>query len=343
MLTEKEISKIKEHLDKAQNPLFFFDNDNDGLASFLILQRFIRRGKGIAIKSFPDLNASYYRRVKELNPDYVFILDRPLVSQEFLDKVKADNIPIVWIDHHQVDKPKDKDIDYYNPYHTNKTSEPVSYISYKVTNKKEDVWLAVIGCISDCFLPEFYAEFLERFPDLGTTDPKSPFELFYKTEIGEIARILDFSLKDTTTNVVNMQKFMMKAKGPRDILEENHKTKQILKRYQEINTKYQELMERARKFSQNKFLYFQYGGNLSLSSNLANQLSYEFPDKTIVVVYIRGDNANISIRGKDARKITLEAIKSIPEATGGGHEEATGAKMPVSDLPKFKETVEKLI
>ena len=55
MLTENQIEEIKEHLDKAQNPLFFFDNDGDGLCSFLLLQRFIKKGKGVAIKSFPEL------------------------------------------------------------------------------------------------------------------------------------------------------------------------------------------------------------------------------------------------------------------------------------------------
>ena len=59
MLTLKQITEIREHLEKAQNPLFLFDNDNDGLTSFLILQRFIGRGKGIAIKTFPDLNIFY--------------------------------------------------------------------------------------------------------------------------------------------------------------------------------------------------------------------------------------------------------------------------------------------
>ena len=102
-------------------------------------------------------------------------------------------------------------------------------------------------------------------------------------------------------------------------------------------------MERARKFSKNKFLYFQYSGALSLSSNISNQLSYEFPNKTIVVVYIRGDTANISLRGKDARKITLKAIEEFEVATGGGHEEATGAKLTIDNLPKFKKNLEKLI
>ena len=44
MLTKKQINEIREHLEKAQNPLFFFDNDPDGLCSFLLLQRYIGRG-----------------------------------------------------------------------------------------------------------------------------------------------------------------------------------------------------------------------------------------------------------------------------------------------------------
>ncbi|VVB78339.1 DHHA1 domain protein [uncultured archaeon] len=345
MLTVKQIEEIREHLEKAQNPLFFFDNDNDGLTSYLLLSRFIGRGKGVIIRSFPELNPSYYRKVLELKSDYIFILDKPAVSKEFLEKAKKDNIPVVWIDHHQVDPPEDSDVYYYNPFLNDKTNEPVSYLSYKIANRKEDAWLAVIGNISDCYIPDFYPEFYKTYPDLAKESPKSAFDLLYKSEIGRIARILDFSLKDTLTNVVSMTKFMMKASGPMDILEENLKTKQILKRYNEINSKYQALMEKARELAGKKLIYFQYGGNLSLSGNLANQLIYEYPDKTaIVVVYINGDIANISLRGKgNIRKLTLDALSGIEGASGGGHEKATGAKMSVSDLPRFKENIDRLL
>ncbi|MEM0465508.1 MAG: DHHA1 domain-containing protein [Candidatus Pacearchaeota archaeon] len=344
MLTEKQIVEIKEHLEKAQNPLFFFDNDNDGLTSFLLLRRFIDRGKGVPIKSFPDLNASYYRKVVELKPDYIFILDKPIVSKDFIEKVRKDNLSVVWIDHHQVNKPEFEDIYYYNTFLVSENNEPVSYICYKIVNKKEDIWLALIGNISDCYLPDFYSEFYEKFPELGKKNPRNAFDLLYNTEIGRISRILDFSLKDTTTNVVNMMRFMIKVKGPMDILEENSKTRQILKRHNEINSKYQLLFNKAKENCEEKLIYFQYGGNLSLSGNLSNQLIYEFPDKYIVVVFIKGDVANISIRGPgDIRSLTLEAIKDIPGASGGGHYSATGAKMSVSDLPKFKKNIEKLI
>ena len=343
MLKEKQIDEIREHLNKAQNPLFFFDNDNDGLCAFLLFRRYIGRGKGVAIKSFPDLNVSYYRKIFELKPDYVFILDKASVSKEFISKVKKDNLPVVWIDHHQVDRPEDDYIYYYNSLVDKGMSEPVSYVAYRVTGKKQDLWLALIGCISDCYIPDFYKEFQEKYPELSKKDPKGAFDVLYTSEIGKIARILDFSLKDTTTNVVRMLKFMMKVKGPMDILEENHGTRQIQRRYKEIDSKYQLLMQKARLLSSEKIIYFQYGGNLSLSANLANQLSYEFPNKISVVVYIKGDVANISLRGPgDIREMTLKAIEGMEGATGGGHSGATGAKMSISELPVFKERIEKL-
>ena len=106
MLTEKQINEVREHLEKAQNPLFFFDNDNDGLVSFLLLQRFIGRGKGVAVKGSHNLSKGYFRRIKELNPDYIFVLDLPKVDEDFLEEVNKENLPVVWIDHHNVDKPK---------------------------------------------------------------------------------------------------------------------------------------------------------------------------------------------------------------------------------------------
>ena len=343
MLTSEQIDEIREHLNKAQNPLFFFDNDNDGLISFLLLRRYLDRGRGVAIRSFPELNVSYYRKVNELNPDYIFILDKPLVSEEFIEKAKNDNIPVVWIDHHEVEKPANDWVDYYNGFF-NGGNEPVSYLCYNISKRKADIWLAVIGCVSDSYIPDFYEEFLEKYPEFGKKEPSSAFDVLYNTEIGHIAQILDFSLKDTTTNVVNMLRFMMHVNEPVDILQENAKTRQILKRYNEINSRYQVLVKKAKENLGEKLIYFQYGGNLSLSSHVSNQLSYEFPDKIIVVVYMNGDVANVSLRGgKDTRELTLKAIKGIDGASGGGHKYATGAKMGVEDLTKFKENIEKLV
>ncbi len=344
MLNDKELAELKEHLEKAQNPIFFFDNDDDGLASFLLLRRYIDRGRGVAIKSFPDLNTSYYRKVKELNPDYIFILDKPSVSLEFLNQAKADNIPIVWIDHHMVDKPEGEWVNYYNPYYTSKTNEPVSYICYKITNNKKDVWIAVIGCIFDRFIPDFYGKFRETYPELSA-DSKDAFRIFYESKIGKISRVLNFALKDRVSNVVNMLKFMMKVKTPYELADENDENHLVYRRFNQISPKYNKLLEKALACSKNsgKLLFFRFSGELSISADLANELIYRFPNKVVVVAYINGAKVNISVRGKKVRGKILEVIKNLEDATGGGHEEAVGVKIRSSDIEKFRDELAGLI
>lgn len=343
MLTEKQIKEIKEHLEKAQNPIFFYDNDPDGLCSFLLLQRHLGKGRGVAIRSFPELDASYFRKVSELNADYIFILDKPVVSQGFWKEVEQLNIPVVWIDHHDIEKEKvPQFVNYYNPIlNTDKKNEPVTYLCYQITKGKEDLWLAVVGCISDHFVPDFYSGFKKSFPDLSI-DFKEPFDIFYKSQIGKIARIFSFALKDRITNVVSMQKFLSKVKTPYEVLEEDNKNYSMHLRFDQINKKYLRLVEKAMVIekSSDKILFFQYGGDLSISSDLANELIYRFPKKIIVVVYVSGVKANISIRGKNVRKLILNAIENLDGATGGGHEDAAGAQVKIEDLEVFRNKLE---
>jgi|SRR3989344_6835174 len=343
MLSDKEVKEIKEHLEKACNPLFFFDNDVDGLASFLLLARAYGKGKGVAIKSFPDLNESYTRKLYELKPDYVFVLDKPIISKGFVEEAKKLNMPLVWIDHHDVDDVNNEDIYYYNPVkNKDKKSEPVTYLAYKVSNKKEDLWLALVGCIGDNFFPEFVSEFEKEYPELWKSDIGTAFQALYETDIGKIAKIMSFALKDRTSNVVKMLKFLLKVKSPHEILKEDSNNPMLF-RFNQVDKKYQKLIEKARKFVKSKIIYFQYGGELSLSSDIANELSYRFPGKIVVIVYIKGSKANISLRGRNIREITKKAISGLEDATGGGHEDATGAKVNVEDLVKFKERIESLV
>ena len=110
MIPKKKLKEMREYLQKAENPLFFYDDDPDGLCSYLLFKKFINKGKGIIVKSVPILDERFARKVKEYSPDVVFILDMPDVTQDFIDKV---SVPIVWLDHHQ--PVKRKGVHYYNP------------------------------------------------------------------------------------------------------------------------------------------------------------------------------------------------------------------------------------
>ncbi len=344
MLSEEQLQEIRNHLNNSQNPLFFFDNDPDGLSSFLLLRRFSEKGKGIAIKSFPDLSVSYARKISELNPDYIFILDKPLISEGFIKEANQLNIPIVWIDHHEVTSKTEVTYSYNPTKSVSKSSEPVTYWCYQATNRKQDLWIALAGCIGDGFLPQFSNEAAKLYPELWHP-VNSAFEGLYETELGKIVRTIGFGLKDRTSNVVKMLRYLTKVKSPNEILAESSENRQMLARFNQVNSKYQKLLKKAESLAgKEEMLFFQYSGDLSISAEIANELSYKFPEKIVIVAYIKGTRANISIRGKrDVKEITLSAIKGLENATGGGHKNATGAQVNVEDLPKFKENILRMI
>ena len=336
MLTIKQIEEIREHLENARNPVFFFDNDPDGLCSFVLLQRYIGRGKGIAIKSNPGLEGTYFKRVEELKSDYIFVLDKPLIDEEFIKKAQVANIPLVHIDHHNV--PETPTEYYYNTFHTSGLNEPTSYLCYKISQRKEDDWIAAIGCITDAYLPDFIEDIKKKYPDLLKGSYKTAYDIQYNTELGKICMILSFGIKDSTSNVVLLMKYMMKINNPWDILEESAKTKQILYRFNEINEKYEKILEKARENIDENLLYFTYSGDMSISQYVSNKLMYEFPNKVIVIVYTKGNIANVSLRwSKDIRVPVVNTVKEIEGATGGGHEHACGARVPLDKLEFFKE------
>ncbi len=355
MLTKKQVKEIHEHLERAQNPIFFFDNDCDGLCSFLLLQHWLGRGKGVSIKGSASLEKEYFRKISELNADYVFILDKPKVSQEFFDKVNQINLPIVWIDHHALAQEIPDFVNYYNPLVKKKTkkinflkeesiAEPVTALCYQVTQKKDDLWLAVAGCLSDKFVPKFYSRFFKKYPELCIKS-KSAFEILYNSEIGKLALILNFALMDRTTNVVNMLWYLNSAKGPYDVLNENKKNKAMHLRFNQIDKKCKKLMEKAKIIGENcgKILFFQYGGDFSMSAEIANRLSYLFPEKIICVAKIKESKINISVRGENIKEAVEKSVQLLEDATGGGHPNAAGAQINIKDWEKFKETFEQLV
>jgi len=145
MISDDEIKKIREILDNTHRPLIFFDDDPDGLCSFLMIYKYIGDGKGIPIKTSPDLNTQYLRNVEEYSPDRIIILDKPQVSEEFINKAKT---RILWIDHHPIPDEAGK-TDYFNPLKNDEAdNSPVSFWAYKITKEKnpENMWIAEVGC-----------------------------------------------------------------------------------------------------------------------------------------------------------------------------------------------------
>ncbi len=345
MLSEKQVLELREHLARAQNPIFYYDNDCDGLCSFVLLRRFLGRGKGVSVRSFPDLNKDYARKARELNADYVFVLDKPVLSQEFVEAISNMGLPLVWIDHHDLpvqDFEKEFDnLSVYNPTRNKgmtKSNEPVTYLAYIISGREEDVWIAVMGCIADHYLPDFVSVFEKRYPEMWG-DFNGAFDAYYGSEIGRIARALNFGLKDSITHVVQLQNFLISCQHPREVLSEVPGNYSFRKKYIGVEQKCDGFVKKAASKLHNNIIFFSYSGDLSISSDISNVLSYRYRDAYIAVAYINGNIVNISLRGKDVRLI-LERVLLLVPGSGGGHDDAVGARVGASDLARFQEVFE---
>ena len=135
------------------------------------------------------------------------------------------------------------------------------------------------------------------------------------------------------------------VKNFEDVLEENKKNQSFHYRYKTLKSKYQHLLSKAVLIgnSGNRVLFFKYSGDLSISRDLANELSYRFSDKIIVVIYTRGLKANISMRGENVKGLLSKAIDGFENARGGGHKNAVGGQIQVKDIEEFREKLEKLV
>ena len=135
----------------------------------------------------------------------------------------------------------------------------------------------------------------------------------------------------------------MNVNSPYDLLKENNQNYSIHKRFNQINKAYQRLIIKAKASvkKNDKILFFQYKGDLSMSSDLSNELSFLFPKKFVIVAYVTGIKANISVRGNNVKDISLKSIDGLEGSRGGGHKDAVGVQVMAGDIENFRKNFQK--
>jgi single-stranded DNA-specific DHH superfamily exonuclease len=205
-----------------------------------------------------------------------------------------------------------------------------------MSNQKNNIWFSLIGCISDCYLPTYHKEFAKKNPSLWAKGVKTAFDAYYKTPLGKIALYLNFALKNSAMQVIQIQDFLINCQKPEEILEENDSNPLIAHAFN-MTKKWENYLADARQTVKGNSLFFQYSGDTSMSAEISNALIYEFPKKYICVAFKKQGIVNISLRGKNVKKILEEIIKSLGVGTGGGHRDAVGARIPRNKLEEFQE------
>ena len=343
MLTEEEISLLRKELETARNPFFIYDGDGDGLSSFLLLYHLSNEGKGLISKASPSVNVSYLRKVEELDPDKIFILDVPMVDQEFIDQAKR---PIFWLDHHG--PYKRTKIKYFNP----KLKDPEAYfpttaMSYQVNARDEDLWIATIGCLADWYMPKFINKFIKVYPHL-LPQKEDLVTTIYERPIGKLVKMFFFLLKGPSSEVRKSVKILTRIKSPDEILnQETSQGKFLYKRFEKINEKYEELLATAKKsVTRSKVVLFYYTDqHWSFTANLANELTARYPKKVIIIARKKSGEMKCSLRGQTPILPALNQALVGVNGYGGGHPNACGAVIKEEDwerfLASFKEALDR--
>ena len=269
-LSKTQIAQLRENLDSCKNPLFFFDDDQDGLCSFLLLYRYKKEGKGIIVKTAPKLGTFFLGKVSEYSPDKIFVLDIADIEQEFLDGVKA---PVIWVDHHGPFKREN--VKYFNPRSSNQEDNfPTSFMCYQAV--QQDTWIATLGCVADWFVPDFIKDFEKDYPDLIENPYKNAGDIIFNTKLGHLIRIFSFVLKGRSNDVLKSIKVMTRINSPYEILnQETAQGKFIYKRYEIMNKMYEPLLDdviRTAEKSEDNLVVFEYKDDrTSFTSDLSNE------------------------------------------------------------------------
>ncbi len=316
MLTEKEINEIREYLTNSNNPIYLFDDDGDGVCSYLMLKKHFKKGKGIPIKSAGPLDVDHLPSIEDEKPDLVVILDKAVVKQEFIDKLGCN---IVYIDHHPIQKLNK--INYYNPLKHDKDSYfPTSYMVYHVV--KDNLWLAVIGCLFDYKNPDFLEEFKKEYPDLVDDITKDAGYIRFETELGKLIKLFTFNIKGKKGEVRRSLEAFEKVESPYEIMNKTTESGEYLyKRYERLNKEYERLLKKAGEYADKDFLIFIYPSErTSFTSDLATELSYWHQDKTIIISREKNNEMKLSLRNqnKDIRQPFAKALEGL-KGYGGGH------------------------
>jgi len=340
MIPSEELEELKNYLEKSENPLFFYDDDNDGLCSYALFREFTGKGVGVPIKVHPALDATLLNKVEEHRPDFIFILDKPIVAQEFVDNVK---VPVVWLDHHTLIHLNG--VKYFNPKKNNPDDvSSTTYWAYKTVGGK--LWIAVLGAVSDWTVPDYFDEFKEKYPDLVNGKSTAP-DLLFDSRLGELCRIFSFLTKGRTSDVKRRIKAVLEIEEPYDVLDQKTKQgKYIFEESEKINKIYREVLGRASETKiEDGLLVFTYSSSdFSLTSELSNELLYKNPGIVILVGRKKDDEVRMSLRSDSIRvdEVLKTALDGV-EGYGGGHKFAVGASVKVDDFSKFVETIKKEI
>lgn len=342
------INKIKE----TDRVVIACGHDNDSICSAAVISKLFQKIKKVQFGVFITkdnfaLTKEDMEDISKMEPTHVIVLDiAHIESSNELAKYKS-----LIIDHHQ--PLKLSDVTYCNPREfEKKIYMPVSYLVFKIyekfDNPSEIIWIAAVGVLADhavSIADDLFGLIKEKEPQLiGETKIKDE-DLFSHSYLGNLAKVFDSArvMKGRDGSKLAVR-FLIQSRSYEDLKnEKNEDAEKLLSWSEAVQKEFKRLVadfNKKKKLIKGKIIFYEIPSKLSMKSSLSGYLAQFYKDKILVIAQKFGKNLDISFRRGEKIKIDLnkmakKAVTGIPNADGGGHEAAAGARIPVKYIAKF--------
>ncbi len=353
----KYLEKIKKQIGKSNKILVMFDTDGDGLASYLQIKKYFSNKKILGIPYYHrnDSNKKEYfdslisNQLKNDKFEILLFLDIPTLEEDALSELSKKTDKIIWIDHHPKDNKdliKKYNIEYFNPRMLNESEgHPVSYLSYLFSEKKFPN-IALIGTVSDYSLyPEIVKKSFLKINTHGKDEDEIKRRIMFEGDLGTLIKIYNFGFKLDPEDIHSLIKLLEKKSTRELLIETNSGKSEVIEKINNIIEEYKQILNKAvKKYKREKIYYFEYRGETSYTSILANELCYKIKGWEVIIVCFVEKTKGLcfysfrSKKNKIINKIIEKAAEEIG-AKGGGHPNACGAVTKEHEKERFIEKI----
>jgi len=335
----------------------------DGIAAAAILGKLFRKLTTGAVKRFVALGyeedfETFIKKMLALNAKNIIFADLSLDKYPELLVRLAKKFQVLMIDHHTLISDMNKSgILHIHPKFFSEIQgskycgAKLAYdICSKITNMEDASWLAATGIVHDVGgtqWKEFLDEVYKKFPALKGGNDFYGFD----STLGKLVSLITAS-KVGVAKEIRTIRLCINTENPSDILELKSETAKELNYWRNKFDKeienYVAGWERLGEVNEKLGLVMlEIKSKLSVSSTISTILSLKNPDTLFCIYKQKSRVVDISFRNQSARvncaALAAESTKGFEFGSGGGHPQASGARVLKKDFEIFKEQLPKVV
>lgn len=338
------------------------DDDADGVCSAVLLSKAIYHKTSempevYSAEHAESLTGSFLAQVMRREPGYVVFSDVPALPQTLLSEA-AEHSRILVLDHHSIEPYQN--VTYANPRLLDPRAYiPSSCLAHSVSKQcglpELFCWIAGIGVLAD----HGVSGCLDMMETIGSLYPEllgltiADEDLMDHALLGQLTKIVSYAPVASPKNGASTAfRALNLSQAYHDLLEGvSPDTRQMLEWYSIVEAEFNRILADARANSTRvspHLVYYRFESNLRIKSLVANYLPRIFKQDVVLVIQGIGPFTYVSVRrgsemAVDLRQLTAIAIGRISGATGGGHPEASAARIPAEKIDAFVTNVKDIL